>query len=72
MSVGMLWLWNKKCKHNVGKLADDPTKVTTKLGLSYANNCDFNGNNHAFFWFLYSLAQTHERTAQLNNDTCEL
>jgi len=34
MSVGMLWLWNKKCKHNVGKLADDPTKVTTKLGLS--------------------------------------
>ena len=56
MSVGMLWLWSKKGKHNVGKLADDPTKVTTKLGLSYVNNCDFNGDNPAFFLVLIYLS----------------
>lgn len=33
---------------NTEKLADDPTKVTTKLGVSYANNFDFNDDNYSF------------------------
>ncbi|QDP03068.1 hypothetical protein FNC98_16225 [Thalassotalea sp. PS06] len=38
----------QQVKHNDHKLADDPTKVITKFGISYADNFDFDDNNVSF------------------------
>ncbi|MEF1296962.1 hypothetical protein QTO08_14100 [Vibrio parahaemolyticus] len=37
-----------RVKDNKNKLADDPTKVITKFGASYANNYDFDDQNISF------------------------
>lgn len=56
--------------NNADKLADDPTKVTTKLGVSYANNFDFNDDNYSFSGS-YALGQARKLNARTNSDASE-
>lgn len=56
--------------NNADKLADDPTKVTTKLGVSYANNFDFNDDNYSFSGS-YTLGQARKLNVQTNSDASE-
>lgn len=55
---------------NTEKLADDPTKVTTKLGVSYANNFDFNDDNYSFSGS-YAIGQAKKLNARINSDASE-
>lgn len=56
--------------NNSEKLADDPTKVTTKLGVSYANNFDFDDDNYSFSGS-YAIGQAKKLNARINSDASE-
>ncbi len=57
-------------KANSQKLDDDPTKVITKVGLSYANNYDFDDSNVSFSGSL-ALDEARKLNARLNDDASE-
>ncbi len=57
-------------KNNEEKLADDPTKVITKAGVSYANNFDFNDDNFSFSGSL-ALDEARKINARINSDGSE-
>ena len=55
---------------NHEKLADDPTKVITKTGISYANNYDFDDANVSFSGSL-ALDAARKINVRLNEDASE-
>ncbi|SDH33061.1 hypothetical protein SAMN04488136_11392 [Vibrio xiamenensis] len=55
---------------NKDKLDDDPTKVITKVGVSYANNFDFDDSNVAFSGSL-ALDDARKLNARVNHDASE-
>ena len=55
---------------NHEKLADDPTKVITKAGISYANNYDFDDANVSFSGSL-ALDAARKINVRLNEDASE-
>lgn len=57
-------------KNNHEKLADDPTKVITKVGLSYANNFDFNDDNVSFSGSL-AFDEARKLNVRVNSDASE-
>lgn len=57
-------------KDNESKLADDPTKVITKVGVSYANNYDFDDSNVSFSGSL-ALDSARKINVRLNSDASE-
>jgi len=52
------------------KLAEDPTKVTTKLGVNYANNYDFNDGGVTFSGSL-ALDPARKINVSINEDASE-
>lgn len=61
---------NSDIKDNKSKLADDPTKVITKVGISYANNYDFDDSNVSFSGSL-ALDEARKINVRLNDDASE-
>ncbi len=59
-----------RVKDNKNKLADDPTKVITKFGASYANNYDFDDQNISFSGSL-ALDQARKINLRINDDASE-
>ncbi|EHK9086573.1 hypothetical protein AB8302_005134 [Vibrio parahaemolyticus] len=59
-----------RVKDNKNKLADDPTKVITKFGASYANNYDFDDQNISFSGSL-ALDQARKINLRINDDVSE-
>ncbi len=57
-------------KDNKSKLADDPTKVVTKVGISYANNYDFDDSNVSFSGSL-AFDPARKINVRLNSDASE-
>lgn len=57
-------------KDNQSKLADDPTKVVTKLGVSYANNYDFDDSNVSISGSL-AFDPARKINLRLNSDASE-
>ncbi len=57
-------------KDNQSKLADDPTKVVTKVGISYANNYDFDDSNVSFSGSL-AFDPARKINLRLNSDASE-
>ncbi len=57
-------------KDNKSKLADDPTKVITKFGMSYANNYDFDDSNVSFNGSL-ALDAARKVSVRLNAEATE-
>ncbi|WP_394172881.1 hypothetical protein [Thalassotalea litorea] len=55
---------------NDDKLADDPTKVITKFGISYADNYDFNYNNVSFSGS-FAFDPVRKINARVNSDASE-
>ncbi|WP_372379624.1 hypothetical protein ACBZ91_18515 [Vibrio natriegens] len=55
---------------NHEKLADDPTKVITKVGISYANNLDFNDDNVSFSGSL-AFDEARKLNVRVNSDASE-
>ncbi|HHB1579627.1 TPA: hypothetical protein ACN983_004750 [Vibrio parahaemolyticus] len=56
--------------NNHEKLADDPTKVITKVGISYANNFDFNDDNVSFSGSL-AFDDARKLNVRVNSDASE-
>ncbi len=56
--------------NNKDKLADDPTKVITKIGISYANNYDFDDSNVSFSASL-ALDEARKINIRINEDVSE-
>lgn len=59
-----------RVKENNNKLADDPTKVISKLGVSYANNYDFDDQNISFSGSI-AFDQARKLNARINDDASE-
>lgn len=59
-----------RVKDNKNKLADDPTKVISKIGVSYANNYDFDDSNVAFSGSI-AFDQARKLNARINEDASE-
>ncbi len=57
-------------KDNKTKLADDPTKVITKVGISYGDNFDFEDSNVSFSGSL-ALDEGRKINARVNSDATE-
>ncbi len=57
-------------KDNKSKLADDPTKVVTKVGVSYANNYDFDDTNVSLSGSL-AFDPVRKINFRLNDDASE-
>ncbi|MFV0487878.1 MAG: hypothetical protein ACK5NL_11910 [Vibrio fluvialis] len=57
-------------RSNKEKLADDPTKIITKVGVSYANNFDFNDENWSLSGSL-ALDEARKINVRLNDDASE-
>ncbi len=57
-------------KENKNKLADDPTKVISKVGVSYANNYDFNDSNLSFSGSI-AFDQARKLNVRINDDASE-
>ncbi len=57
-------------KDNQSKLADDPTKVVTKVGVSYANNYDFDDSNVSISGSL-AFDPARKINVRLNSDASE-
>ncbi|WP_208642926.1 hypothetical protein, partial [Rahnella woolbedingensis] len=57
-------------KENKDKLDDDPTKVTTKVGLSWANNFELNDGNTTFSGSL-ALDEVRKVNLHVNSDASE-
>lgn len=55
---------------NKSKLADDPTKVITKIGVAYANNYDFNDKNVSLSGSL-ALDSARKINIRTNSDASE-
>ncbi|EIO4563413.1 hypothetical protein LQM11_004039 [Vibrio parahaemolyticus] len=60
----------QSAKNNHEKLADDPTKVITKVGVSYANNLDFNDDNVSFSGSL-AFDEARKLNVRVNSDGSE-
>ena len=61
---------NSDIKDNESKLADDPTKVVTKVGVSYANNYDFDDSNVSLSGSL-AFDPARKINVRLNSDASE-
>lgn len=59
-----------RVKENKNKLADDPTKVISKVGVSYANNYDFDDPNLSFSGSI-AFDQARKLNARINDDASE-
>lgn len=59
-----------RVKENKNKLADDPTKVISKVGVSYANNYDFDDANLSFSGSI-AFDQARKLNARINDDASE-
>ena len=60
----------ERMKNNNEKLADDPTKVITKFGASYANNYHFEDANVSFSGS-FALDEARKINVRLNHDASE-
>ncbi|TKB46317.1 hypothetical protein [Thalassotalea mangrovi] len=67
---GEMQAQERNVKSNDEKLADDPTKVITKFGLSYANNYDFNDSNFSISGS-FAFDQARKINARVNGDGSE-
>ncbi len=56
--------------NNDKKLADDPTKVITKVGIAYANNYEFEDSNVAFSGS-FAFDQARKINVRVNSDASE-
>ncbi|MFB9136501.1 hypothetical protein ACFSJQ_13280 [Vibrio olivae] len=68
--IPMLACAQGEVKSNQEKLDDDPTKVITKVGISYANNFDFDDSNVAFSGSL-AIDEARKLNARVNEDAHE-
>ncbi len=59
-----------RVKENKNKLADDPTKVISKVGVSYANNYDFDDPNLSFSGSI-AFDQARKLNVRINDDASE-
>lgn len=59
-----------RVKENKNKLADDPTKVISKIGVSYANNYDFDDPNLSFSGSI-AFDQARKLNLRINDDVSE-
>ncbi len=59
-----------RVKENKNKLADDPTKVISKVGVSYANNYDFEDSNLSFSGSI-AFDEARKLNARINDDASE-
>lgn len=59
-----------KSKSNSEKLADDPTKVITKVGIAYSNNYDWEDDNTSLFASL-ALDEARKINGRVNSDASE-
>ncbi len=57
-------------KENKNKLADDPTKVISKVGVSWANNYDFDDPNLSFSGSI-AFDQARKLNVRINDDVSE-
>ncbi len=57
-------------KENKNKLADDPTKVISKVGVSYANNYDFDDPNLSFSGSI-AFDEARKLNVRINDDVSE-
>ncbi|WP_223271280.1 hypothetical protein [Buttiauxella sp. B2] len=57
-------------KANKDKSDDDPTKITTKLGVAWSDSYDMNDSNVAFSGSL-ALDEARQMTASINSDASE-
>ncbi|SAI95313.1 Uncharacterised protein [Klebsiella aerogenes] len=67
---GALFAQTGEVKTNAEKSADDPTKVTTKFGVTWSDNYDLNDSNLAFSGSL-AFDEARKLNVRINSDATE-
>ncbi|EPY0273099.1 hypothetical protein [Klebsiella aerogenes] len=67
---GALFAQTGEVKTNAEKSADDPTKVTTKFGMTWSDNYDLDDSNLAFSGSL-AFDEARKLNVRINSDATE-